>query len=224
MSMTKLRGWMGKLPCAGDFLSSGLPSVVAGQLDDWISLNLLWMNAHRPGWPELYFQSTARGFVIEDGVTLYKQQSERVLGILMPSVDAVGRPYPFILLQAMQGSLHSKRPTFEQQLTDLWTACANALELNWTVGKLENSLEDNERANDVKDYETNKELCNRATKGIDCIKSAWNEPRLKMGPESWFNLIPDSNHSLIIQPQPDLAGWPEGDAFLDLFSPIKEKA
>lgn len=171
MTMTKLQGWMGKLPCAGDFLSHGLPCGVAGQLDDWISLNLLRMNENRPGWPELYFQSPARGFVIEDGVTLHRQETERVIGILMPSVDAVGRPYPFMLLQAMPGSLHSKRSIFEKQLADLWTACANALELNWTLGKLEDSLNDNQRTNELRDIEAGNEICTETRNEIDYKKA-----------------------------------------------------
>lgn len=207
MSMSTLWGWMGKLPCAGDFLSHGLPCETAAQLDHWISQNLVWLNENKPGWPQLYFKSPARGFVIEQGCTLHTQESARVIGILMPSVDSVGRPYPFILLQGIPASPLLESLSFDRQIQAIWTACANALELNWTTKKLEIALEEIHK-----------------TDGKDSILGSWNELTLNKGPDSWFSVIPQSNQKLIVMPQPDLVGWPQGDFFLELFSPMRQKA
>jgi type VI secretion system protein ImpM len=84
-----LTGFHGKLPCAGDFLTRGLPTGFAAFWDGWAALNL----AHRhEGWPE-------------GGLRLRLVSGGRVAaGVVIPGADRVGRRFPlaaFVISQAL---------------------------------------------------------------------------------------------------------------------------
>ncbi len=84
-----LTGFHGKLPCAGDFLTRGLPTGFAAFWDGWAALNL----AHRhEGWPKA-------------GLRLRLVSGRRVAaGVVIPGADRVGRRFPlaaFVIAEAL---------------------------------------------------------------------------------------------------------------------------
>lgn len=87
-------GYFGKLPVHGDFVGHGLPRAVENGLDVWlraamrasqIQLGRAWLDAFlvTPVW---HFAVPAGAF-----------GPETVLGVMMPSVDRVGRYFPLVI-------------------------------------------------------------------------------------------------------------------------------
>lgn len=87
-------GFFGKLPERGDFLSRRLPSEFIGAWDPWLQAGL---NAgHRllgDRWLDVYLVGPIWHFVLTDGLAGPSPWA----GILMPSVDRVGRYFPLTI-------------------------------------------------------------------------------------------------------------------------------
>lgn len=90
-------GWYGKLPAFGDFASRRLPQEFIGDFDAWLARSIL---ASREmlgeGWTQAYLGSPIWRFLLPPGV-LAAGQSETWAGVMMASVDRVGRHFPFII-------------------------------------------------------------------------------------------------------------------------------
>jgi type VI secretion system protein ImpM len=84
-------GLYGKLPCLGDFVRRGLPDDFVAPWDDWLQEGLL-ESRRRLGesWQEIYLSSPLWRFVLPAGF----YGSTAWAGVLMPSVDRVGRCFP----------------------------------------------------------------------------------------------------------------------------------
>ncbi|WP_343079612.1 type VI secretion system-associated protein TagF [Ostreiculturibacter nitratireducens] len=113
-------GAFGKIPALGDFIRLGLPSGVANVWDAWMQRVLLAAQdrlAER--WSECYLSAPIWRFTLASGAV-----GERgLVGIVMPSVDRVGRRYPLTLGAQFVGRnaalVHfANRQTFEN-LEDL---------------------------------------------------------------------------------------------------------
>ncbi len=93
-------GWYGKLPAFGDFASRRLPQEFIGDFDAWLARSIL---ASREmlgeGWTQTYLDSPIWRFLLPPGV-LGAGQSETWAGVMMASVDRVGRHFPFIIAAA----------------------------------------------------------------------------------------------------------------------------
>ena len=88
-------GFCGKLPSHGDFLHRRLPAPLVGRWDDWLDAGLgASREALGEGWRERYLLSPIRRFAISAGCC----GNEALAGILMPSVDRVGRYYPLTIM------------------------------------------------------------------------------------------------------------------------------
>lgn len=88
-------GIYGKLPGYGDFLSRNLPSGFIQLWDEWLQL---YVSVSREqigeGWLDNYLTSPIWRFVLSAGVI----DSHSWAGLIMPSVDRVGRYFPFSLV------------------------------------------------------------------------------------------------------------------------------
>lgn len=80
-------GFFGKLPARGDFVRAGLPRDFVSRWDGWISGVLpAALEATGDGW----LQAPVWRFGLAPGVC----GAEPVFGLLVPSIDKVGRPFP----------------------------------------------------------------------------------------------------------------------------------
>jgi type VI secretion system protein ImpM len=93
-------GVYGKLPGHGDFVSRHLPSPLLNHWDAWLQA-FIGSSQERLGqdWLTIYLTSPIWRFAFSSGVLDERQW----LGILLPSVDKVGRYFPFSVLLPVPG-------------------------------------------------------------------------------------------------------------------------
>lgn len=134
-------GWYGKLPSVGDFVSRRLPPDWIAAWDSWLAEGLARMRDAAPDtWLDDYLASPAWRFALMPGVV---DEVLRV-GVLMPSVDSVGRYFPLVIVSA---PLAPPRTLATAHMLWQWTAAVedlaiNALQQDWTVDTLEAALLD----------------------------------------------------------------------------------
>lgn len=92
-----LPGWWGKLPGTGDFSSRRLDRGVRQRLDEWLQLELRAMRARHSHWQSAYLGAPVWHFAAGAGLL----DETPWLGVLMPSVDRVGRYFPLVIAQAL---------------------------------------------------------------------------------------------------------------------------
>lgn len=106
-------GLCGKIPDRGDFLAQGLS---AGFVDPWTEWQQAVMAVSREQlgsqWLDVYLTSPIWHFALSAGVC----GKEAVLGSMLPSVDQVGRHFPFTLAKTLHCSPAQAR------LQSQWTA------------------------------------------------------------------------------------------------------
>ena len=135
-------GWYGKLPTLGDFASRRLDADFIEPWDLWLGEGLA---AHREqlgeAWLDSYLKSPVWRFVLMPGVTS-TTQTQAVAGVLMPSVDRVGRYFPLTLAMPLT-RLPFDAAGIERLLGWLHTledVAIDALHDDWTVEQLEDVL------------------------------------------------------------------------------------
>jgi type VI secretion system protein ImpM len=103
-------GWLGKIACLGDFASRRLPLPAAQACDAWLARSI---DASRTQlgdrWLETYLTSPLWRFAWAPGVL----DAQWWFGVLMPSVDNVGRYFPLLVAQARAQPLHDA-PALQQ--------------------------------------------------------------------------------------------------------------
>ncbi|MEO8859747.1 MAG: type VI secretion system-associated protein TagF [Burkholderiaceae bacterium] len=136
-------GWHGKLPTVGDFATRRLDSHFVDAWDGWLSEGLASRRTHDPeGWLEAYLASPTWRFLLSPGFLPAPLHPQAWTGVLMPSVDKVGRYYPLTLacpLPALPRDTASQRTLWVwlQQLED---AAIDALQDDWSIDLLETEL------------------------------------------------------------------------------------
>lgn len=95
--MSVLPGWYGKLPSLGDFASRRLPPLFVEPWDHWLAGNLAYWRAHDAAWLDAYLIAPPLRFALGAGVPF--EQSPGYAGVLMPSVDRVGRYFPLTVVR-----------------------------------------------------------------------------------------------------------------------------
>ncbi len=87
-------GLFGKLPSRGDFVQLGLPGSFVRPWDAWLQ-RAMAASQQRMGdaWLPVFLESPVWRFLLPDGMC----GAGAVLGLLMPSVDRVGRYFPLTL-------------------------------------------------------------------------------------------------------------------------------
>jgi type VI secretion system protein ImpM len=116
-------GFFGKLPSRGDFIGRHLPKSFLDPWDTWLQEALMQSRVQLAGlWRDYYCTSPIWRFVLGPGLcspTVYA-------GILMPSVDRVGRYYPLVIAIP----LPAEWPLFLMPLTGkIWFEQAEQLAL-----------------------------------------------------------------------------------------------
>ncbi len=134
-------GWHGKLPTLGDFATRRLPADFVPVWDAWLSAGLAQLQ-QQAGWLDAYLQSPSWRFLLMPGVLPGTLGATPWAGVLMPSVDRVGRYYPLTLALPLAGL-----PEGEDAIDRFWgwlqqldEVAADALHDDWTVDRLEAEL------------------------------------------------------------------------------------
>lgn len=99
--MAEAAGWFGKMPALGDFASRRLPPRWVAQWDGWLQRELVRSRAALgdDDWLAAYLVAPVRRFWLAAGLLT----PQAWLGLLMPSVDAAGRHFPFTLARPLAG-------------------------------------------------------------------------------------------------------------------------
>ncbi|VWX55992.1 Type VI secretion system protein ImpM [Burkholderiales bacterium 8X] len=90
-------GWYGKLPGMGDFAHRRMPAALRTAWDRWLQGGLTRLRSRHENWTAHYLQAPLWCFVIGADVI----GSKWWMGVLMPSVDAVGRYFPFTIVSEL---------------------------------------------------------------------------------------------------------------------------
>ena len=95
MTRSMSYGYYGKLPFAGDFLRRGLSTEVVTAWDSWLQKTMIAGREELGDehWTMSYFSAPIWRFSIAPGLC----GSRGMAGILMPSLDSVGRRFPFCI-------------------------------------------------------------------------------------------------------------------------------
>jgi type VI secretion system protein ImpM len=95
---TGVPGWFGKLPSLGDFASRRLPDPFVRRWDRWLQAGLARAREVDPEWLSGYLVAPIRRFWLAPGVL----GPAGWAGLLMPSVDRVGRHFPLTVARPLQ--------------------------------------------------------------------------------------------------------------------------
>ena len=140
-------GWHGKLPSLGDFASRRLTPGFLAVWDTWLAQGMQHLRQRdAAGWLDAYLASPTRRFLLMPGVLADPSPGEpgppAWAGVLMPSVDRVGRYFPFTIVQPLH-----RLPASPGQMHGLWRRlgqldelAADALHDDWSVDRLESEL------------------------------------------------------------------------------------
>ncbi len=136
-------GWYGKLPSLGDFASRRLGADFVEPWDLWLGEGLA---AQREtlgeAWLDAYLQSPVWRFVLLPGVIASLAPQRPLAGVLMPSVDRVGRYFPLTIVATLP-RVPRRAQEMEQllgwlhRLEDL---ALDALQDDWTIEQLDAEL------------------------------------------------------------------------------------
>lgn len=91
-------GFYGKLACRGDFVSRGLPQTFIQPWDQWLAAGIqASQQALGERWLDAYLVSPLWRFALAPGLC----GPDAVVGVLMPSIDRVGRYFPLTVAQVL---------------------------------------------------------------------------------------------------------------------------
>lgn len=103
MGYESLTGLFGKLPAHGDFIHRNLPMDVVSSWDEWLQHFIAGTREQLgESWLDIYLTSPIWRFVFTPGVI----DSHAWAGVLVPSVDRVGRYFPFTVMTRLPGVLN----------------------------------------------------------------------------------------------------------------------
>lgn len=142
-------GWHGKLPSLGDFASRRLPGAFVEPWDGWLAAGLLALREAEPeDWLVAYLGSPSWRFLLMPGAlpgaagASGEAGEQGWAGVLMPSVDRVGRYFPLTVALPLGDG-----PASTVQMLSLWHWLArlddlarDALFDDWSLERLEEEL------------------------------------------------------------------------------------
>lgn len=142
-------GWHGKLPALGDFVSRRVDAAWLERWDPWLAQGMLALREQLgDAWLDAYLASPSWRFLFLPGALAGAAGDRAWMGVLMPSVDKVGRYFPFTIVQPIDGDLSlAQMPALWRELEALDSLAADALHDDWDVDRLESEL--TLRTNDV---------------------------------------------------------------------------
>lgn len=119
-----MQGFFGKIPSLGDFVTRDLPREFLDGWDDWLQRSIAESKTSLgDAWLNTYLKSPIWRFVLLPGVCGDKGWA----GILMPSVDKVGRYFPLTLASSLGDGVRPFQIVAEAQD---WFAAAESLALS----------------------------------------------------------------------------------------------
>jgi type VI secretion system protein ImpM len=96
-----LPGWFGKLPGMGDFAHRRLPDRFRDDWDRWLQDGLAQLRVRHEDWVARYLDGPVWCFALAEGVL----GARAWIGVLMPSVDGVGRYFPFMVARPLDAPI-----------------------------------------------------------------------------------------------------------------------
>ena len=134
-------GWHGKLPTLGDFATRRLDPAFIEVWDAWLSAGLATLRL-QPDWLQAYLASPSWRFVLMPGAMPGRMGDQAWAGVLMPSVDRVGRYYPLTLAYPLPAppSNSAEADSLWRWLTQLDDAAVDALHEDWGLEAFEVEL------------------------------------------------------------------------------------
>jgi len=139
--MNTTPGWYGKLPSTGDFASRRLPHELIEPWDTWLAEEIATLKEQSESWLHAYLDSPTWRFVLP-ARWLTPGQEGVLAGIVMPSVDSVGRYFPLSIMASLKSIPHTFTAleallAWLHALDDL---AADALQEDWSIDVLEEAL------------------------------------------------------------------------------------
>lgn len=131
-------GFYGKIPCLGDFVRRGLSQGFVGAWDEWLQSTMTrTARMLGPGrWDDAYLSAPLWRFALAPGLC----GSQAVVGVLMPSVDAVGRRFPLCIATETDLPLCAAYLAMQPALPGLEDAALSALGEGTTLAAFESRL------------------------------------------------------------------------------------
>jgi type VI secretion system ImpM family protein len=100
MQTASTTGFYGKLPCKGDFLQRRVTQEFVDTWDAWLQECMVASREQlQERWLDAYLTSPVWRFALAEGVC----GSGAYIGVMVPSVDRVGRYFPFTLVAQLSG-------------------------------------------------------------------------------------------------------------------------
>ncbi len=91
-------GWYGKIPGTGDFIARRMPSSFSEAWDRWLQAAIAGSRDRLGGrWRDTFLSMPIWRFVLSPGMLTQNAWA----GIMVPSVDAVGRYFPLAVASAL---------------------------------------------------------------------------------------------------------------------------
>ena len=129
-------GWYGKLPTVGDFAGRRLPPEFVEPWDAWLAAGLGLWREDDAQWLASYLAMPSLRFALSGA--LPQRTSPVWVGVLMPSVDSVGRYFPLTLACALPAL--PEATTLVPWLDQLDELALNTLHDDWAIETLESAL------------------------------------------------------------------------------------
>lgn len=130
-------GWYGKVPCVGDFVRRGLSPKFVSAWDGWMqNLLLIGRDALGDRWQECYFGAPIWRFALSPGAC----GPLGAAGIVMPSVDRVGRQFPLCLVAEIDAPVWTAYLAAEPVFEALEDTALAMLDDDAALEQLEESL------------------------------------------------------------------------------------
>lgn len=98
-------GWFGKLPGSGDFAQRRLDHGFTHAWDSWLQDGMAELRQRHADWLSHYLQAPVWQFMLGQGLVA----DGAWLGVMMPSVDAVGRYFPLTVVMPVDAGLSPQR-------------------------------------------------------------------------------------------------------------------
>lgn len=137
-------GWYGKLPTLGDFASRRLEASFIEPWDLWLGEGLAAQREQLgEAWLDAYLGSAVWRFVLMPGALPAQAEPAALAGVLMPSVDRVGRYFPLTLVTKLP---HLPVSAGEVEGLLAWLhrledVAVDALHEDWSIEDLDAALE-----------------------------------------------------------------------------------
>jgi type VI secretion system protein ImpM len=144
--MDSVAGWYGKLPSLGDFASRRLPADFVETWDEWLASGLAQWRDADDGWLQAYLAAPPWCFVLGPGLLGARRglpvAGPAWAGVLMPSVDRVGRYFPLTIASPLPTLGANDALRLASWLREACTRAVDALHEDWDPDELDEALFD----------------------------------------------------------------------------------